>query len=573
MAAPARSRSCCPPSVGPDLASSQKFTVALPGGRSVGISGLHAQLADNTAVRKAGLAPLTQPAILVTGQLDPGAGAASVLQDAHLRTQASVVLRSESLADLLGRQFQRDAQQRDRAMRRTIPVIRQMEYADCGAACLAMVLGHFGKHVDLRELRDMTGAGRDGVTALSVVNAARAYGLRARGVQADLDDLRHLPRGSILHWEFSHFVVFERITRKGSGSSTRRTGGGSCRWMTCAAPTPASPSSASPRMTSTAAAPAAKGTWRYLRPMLRQSRNMVRVIATSLVIRLAALGLPLLTVLVVDEIVPRNDHHLLLVFTAGVGVVIGYNFLSAFLRANLLLELQTRLDMGLTMGFIDHLVKLPYGFFLRQIRRRPDDAPAEQHGGSRHPRDQHHVRRPGRRLREPVPDRCCSSSAPSWPSWCSCSRCSKSPSMVLSWRRNQRLMSRSLQAQADTQSYAYELLAGIETLKASGAEHRAVDHWGGLFTDQVNIDLTRGRLTAAVDSVMSTLQVASPLVILMVGAFQVLDGHISLGTMLSAAALGAGFLEPAGHHGCQRPAAADARQLHAAHQRCPRHPA
>jgi ABC-type bacteriocin/lantibiotic exporter with double-glycine peptidase domain len=100
-------------------------------------------------------------------------------------------------------------------MRRTIPFIRQMEYADCGAACLAMVLGYFGKRVDLRELRDMTGAGRDGVSALSVVTAARTYGLRVRGVRADLDDLRYLPRGSILHWEFSHFVVFERTTRKG----------------------------------------------------------------------------------------------------------------------------------------------------------------------------------------------------------------------------------------------------------------------------------------------------------------------------------------------------------------------
>ena len=27
---------------------------------------------------------------------------------------------------------------------------------------------------------------------------------------------------------------------------------------------------------------------------------------------------------------------------------------------------RTRLDMGLTMGFIDHLVKLPYSFFLRR---------------------------------------------------------------------------------------------------------------------------------------------------------------------------------------------------------------
>jgi hypothetical protein len=95
-----------PAVVGPDLASSREFTVALPGGSSAGIRGLHARLADDSAIRKAGLAPLNQPAILVTGQLNPGAGAASLLQDAHVRTQAFVVLRSESLADLLGRQFQ-----------------------------------------------------------------------------------------------------------------------------------------------------------------------------------------------------------------------------------------------------------------------------------------------------------------------------------------------------------------------------------------------------------------------------------------------------------------------------------
>ena len=50
-----------PAAVGPDLASSQGLTVALPGGRSVRVSGLHAQLADDTAIRKAGLAPLTSP--------------------------------------------------------------------------------------------------------------------------------------------------------------------------------------------------------------------------------------------------------------------------------------------------------------------------------------------------------------------------------------------------------------------------------------------------------------------------------------------------------------------------------
>jgi hypothetical protein len=92
-----------PAVAGPDLTSS--LTVTLPSGRSVGISGLHAQLVDDTAIRRAGLEPLTQPAILLTGQLKPGAAATLLAQDAHLHYEATVVLRSESLADVLASQF------------------------------------------------------------------------------------------------------------------------------------------------------------------------------------------------------------------------------------------------------------------------------------------------------------------------------------------------------------------------------------------------------------------------------------------------------------------------------------
>lgn len=94
-----------PAVAGPDLPSWQGLTVTLPGGRSVRVSNVHAQLAGDAAIREAGLAPLTQPAILVTGRLDPGVPTGLFAQGAHLETQASVLLRSESLADVLGRQF------------------------------------------------------------------------------------------------------------------------------------------------------------------------------------------------------------------------------------------------------------------------------------------------------------------------------------------------------------------------------------------------------------------------------------------------------------------------------------
>src|SRR5687768_17124391 len=43
---------------------------------------------------------------------------------------------------------------------------QQMEISDCGAACLAMVLEQLGSRVSLENLREATGTGRGGVSAL-----------------------------------------------------------------------------------------------------------------------------------------------------------------------------------------------------------------------------------------------------------------------------------------------------------------------------------------------------------------------------------------------------------------------
>src|SRR5437899_671980 len=98
---------------------------------------------------------------------------------------------------------------------RQIPFVQQLSATECGAACLAMVLAYYGKHVPLSDVRDVTGANRDGVNALALVRAARWYGLRGRGVRLELEALPYLAKGTILHWEFAHFVVFERVRKDG----------------------------------------------------------------------------------------------------------------------------------------------------------------------------------------------------------------------------------------------------------------------------------------------------------------------------------------------------------------------
>jgi hypothetical protein len=94
-----------PAAAAPDLAGSHGLTIALPGRPSVRVTALHAQLASASSIRRAGLVPPAQPAILVTGKLSHGASATGGARATHVRTQATVVLRSESLADVLARQL------------------------------------------------------------------------------------------------------------------------------------------------------------------------------------------------------------------------------------------------------------------------------------------------------------------------------------------------------------------------------------------------------------------------------------------------------------------------------------
>ena len=426
---------------------------------------------------------------------------------------------------------------------RGIPFVQQMQWTDCGAASLAMVMAFHGKVAPLAEVRDAMGIGRDGVSAKAILETADRYGLQGRAIKVDVAQLPMLPRGCILHWEFNHFVVFDRLVKGGVRIVDPAVGPRDVKLADFGKQFTGVALDLAPTARFTKAKPARGRLGRYVKELLSERAIFTRVIVMSMVLRLVALVLPLLTGMIIDKVVPRADYSLLYIVLASIGGMVAFNAVIGVLRAHLLLHLRMALDTRMTLSFLDHMVSLPFAFFQR--RSTGDLMQRVDSNGT---------------VREIVTSKSMSAVIDGVfvltyaiiIFWVNATlgviaiALSLTEALVFLAARpaNHRLLAASLDKQAKEHGFMIQMLGGMETLKCAGAEQQAVEKWSNLYTDQLNVTIRRVRMAAVVDAVRGAIASLAPLLILTVGATAVMKGQMSLGTMLAMNSLASSLFEP-----------------------------
>ncbi|MDQ0466223.1 ATP-binding cassette subfamily B protein RaxB [Caulobacter ginsengisoli] len=94
-----------------------------------------------------------------------------------------------------------------------VPSVLQISSTECGIACLAMVAEYHGAPINYGGLRERYPVSARGMNLRRMMQVADELQLSARPLRVALAGLSQVLLPAILHWDFDHFVVLERVGR------------------------------------------------------------------------------------------------------------------------------------------------------------------------------------------------------------------------------------------------------------------------------------------------------------------------------------------------------------------------
>ena len=243
------------------------------------------------------------------------------------------------------------------------PTVQQMEASECGAACLAILLRHYGRQVSLLELREVCGVSRDGSDAASLLRGGALYGLRGKGFRMEIAALRQRQLPVILFWEFNHFVVLEGFDEGRVALNDPAIGP---RWVSQAAFDEAFTGVVlelhpGPNFQRGGKLPSF---WPLVRSRLfKEPGPLLFTLLASLLLIGPQLAMPVFSQIYVDEVWNSGLRQWLKPMLWAMALMILLQALGGQLQRLGIRQLSRRLDSRGALGFEQHVLALPERFF------------------------------------------------------------------------------------------------------------------------------------------------------------------------------------------------------------------
>lgn len=431
-----------------------------------------------------------------------------------------------------------------------LPVYLQQNAVESGVACLGMILGYYGRRERMSFYRKVADVGRDGLSVASLADAAMQFGLRVQVVYLGEGENQGFEIPAIAHCLDNQFIVVERMRAKCVKVIDPAIGR---YWLTtdefyqrCSGEVLC----LKPGKHFDRSQASTEGAWRYylghiwrnyISSVLLAPRIVAQILGLWVALQILGLALPLFTVIIVDAVIPHQIDSLMMPLGLGMALIVLLQLGTSYLRIALMSYIQVRVYTSMMGNLLKHLFSLPLRFF--QSRANGDLLMRAEVVWKLRDLLTTHI------LTIIIHGALVSGFLiylliqSTYYGLIVVGLGLAQIALLLSTTRFVSDLSQSLYAaKARTQSFLVQSLIGMATLKASGREDQAFSAWSKLFYNHVQIELRRGFIGSVIDMLMAALRSLSPLILIWAGAFQVLQGTTSLGTMLAQNALAVAFL-------------------------------
>ncbi len=246
--------------------------------------------------------------------------------------------------------------------------IKQHDITDCGAACLATISKQYGLSTSITKIREIAGTDKMGTNAYGMVKAAEQLGFTAKAVKGNQEAFfSEFPLPAIAHvivdGSLLHYVVIHKISKKQVVVADPAKG------IVKKTPEDFFKEWTGILILLVPAQTFKKGNEtksifeRFWGLLLPQKRLVFDIFVASLVVTILGILGAFYFQIIIDDILTAGLVKTLHVLSIGVIMLKLFSVLLSVMRTQLLVYLSQKLDIALLLGYYDHVLKLPMNFF------------------------------------------------------------------------------------------------------------------------------------------------------------------------------------------------------------------
>ncbi|WP_227496320.1 peptidase domain-containing ABC transporter [Bacillus cereus] len=426
-------------------------------------------------------------------------------------------------------------------MNRKVPFIQQMEYSECGLACLTMILNYYDYNCNLNNMREEFPAPRGGFSISNLYEIAQEKKLEVKAYEVPIESFNALQLPCILYWENKHYIVLEKVKKNhvvivdpAIGRINLSKNELALKYSGYALLLTPEPDFLPNKKENRSLL------WKYFK---ERRKFLFLLILITILIQGIMVAIPLATKWFIDNVLTTQQSDLIGI----VGISIFIFFISFILVSSLrgisISILQTKLDSSIMSDFMDTLLHLPFPFF----DNRSNGDILFRANSSLYIRD--------------ILSTTIITLFIDVILIITYTVIMTSFSFELSWilfmtsiclavilffnaKIVRKMTEKNIKDKISVQSILTETISNVSDIKSLGLEETFLSNWKKHYKSQLNSTQRLNIWESIIQTFTSSLQYTLPMLILWMGSFLLFKGSITLGTLLAFNSIAGSFIIP-----------------------------